>query len=163
MQWCLCACICIWNFMQPMKYFDKCFSSDCVLCFNDGIFIHGSQKGILLWLLKIMLNDFPLIYFIAICFMLCFDICLVYNCLTQSGMECMQNVCETEIIKCVSRSSVGKDHSSPHSLPRCSVYACWCLWMTPIFKYSFKSVTAGVVLVCAHACGQGWMCVYLIW
>lgn len=95
--------------------------------------------------------------------MVYFDICLAYNCVTHSCIDYIWYVCETEIIKCVSRSTVGKAHSSPRSLPRCSVFACWCFWMTPTFKYSFKSVAAGVVLVGAHACRQSWMCVYVIW
>lgn len=54
-----------------------------------------------------------LTYFVAVCFMVYFDICLVYNRVTQSCIDYMWDVYQTEIIKCDSCSTVGKAHSSP--------------------------------------------------
>lgn len=101
-----------------------------------------------------------LTYFVAACLTVYFDMCLAYNRVTQSCIDCMWNVCETEIIKCVSRSTVGKAHSSPQPPQMLSL----CLLMPlndsniQIFIQVSDSRCGACVCSCMQAKLNVWMC-----
>lgn len=163
--------------MWPMKYFPPpssliiwkslCWSLRYILLCSDLWYIYPENS--LYFYSSCNDNNVEpvsyvfLTYFVAICFMVYFDICLVYNRVTQSCIHYMWDVYQTEIIKCDSCSTVGKAHSSPQPPQMLSL----CLLM-PLNDSNIQiciQVSDSLCGACVCSCMQAKLnvCIYAIW